>query len=371
MSHSLKAVLSMVIVLAGLTGCSLPNQVKATSIPTVVAEPSATPNLEMTIQAAVKLTESAKSGMQATINSSVSTTLTAVPQAAVPVIPTPTPINPAYVTEEEVAAMVENEVNEALAASTTCASTSTAAASDDTITSEELAELEAAVTASEQAISEATELAEQYLALYAELGEETIALLQQVESDLAAMSSSTAEIAATLDEINAALQQGLALAEETITKLETQASEIQAQVTEIQTSAAGWKEKVSAELENRAKLADGLQADQIASDKAGTLQQLSQYVSQLKTFLGDGKFSKDEMTNVIKLGTNASASLRQFGDAGASLADKISGLNRNIARGEMPQLMTGLADLDRNFSGLDASLRDKPSPSLPKLPTRK
>lgn len=371
MSGTIKKAMIFFIVASVLSGCSLPRQEKTLATPTIEVPPSATPNLDMTVQAAVKSTELAKNGMQATINSSVATTLTAVPPAAVPVLPTPTPINATYVTEEEVAAMVEKEVNEALAASSACASASTAAAADDTITSEELAELEAAVLASEQAIYEATALAEQYLALYTELGEETIALLQQVETELATMSTSTAQIAATLEEINISLQQGLALAEETITKLETQASEIQTQVTEIQTAASGWKDKVSAELENRANLAAGLQADQIATDKAGTLQQLSQYMGQMKASLADGKLSLDELNSVVKLGANASASLRQFGDAGTSLADKITGLNRNLARGELPQVTAGLADLDKNFASLGASLRDKPSPSLPKLPTRK
>lgn len=358
----LSSILVIFIFVLLCSGCNLPQKEQFT--PTI--PPVETPDLESTVQAAIKATDQAMKAIQATVDTSISAT-----QVVKPPAPTPTLINVSYVTEEEVAAMVEKEVNEALAASSACASTSSGAAADDTLTTEELAEIEAAVAASEEAISEATELAEQYMALYSELGEETITLLQQMESELAAMSISTAEIAATLDEINATLQQGLTLAEETINQLETQAGQIQAQVTEIQTTAASWKEGVKAELDNRANLVAGIQPDQIASDKAGALQQLNQYLNGIKTSFSDGRLSKDELNSLIKTGANASASLSQFGETGINIAEKVNNLNRSLARGETAQVMSNLTEMEHDFSSLNSSLRDLPSPNLPGLPIRK
>ncbi len=355
-------------ILVFLAGCSLPGRV--TPIPTnpsVATEvPGETPDLNATVNAAVSATDVAKNAMQSTIESSVAKTVTAIPPQ-----PTPTLINVATVTEEQVAAMVEQEVEEAMQASTECAQTTTTATADDSLTTEELAEIEAAIYASEAAIEEATELADQYLALYSDVSQEMVAVLQQLESELSTMSQSTAEIAATLDEINATLQQGLTLAEDTINQLEAQATEIQSQVADVKTKADEWKDKVPQELENRANQIAAFEPDQIASDRQGTINQLSQYLGELKTSISDGKISSSELLTIGKSGANVSASLKQFGETGSALAGKVEGLTRNVARGEMPQAMNGLKDLESNFSSLGSSLKDFSPPSLPKPPSRR
>ena len=358
-------VVSIAILLAG---CSLP--VRATAVPSIPPAPTdlpaSTPDLNATVSAAVSATDEAKNAMQSTIDSSVAKTVTAIPPQ-----PTPTLINVAMVTEEEVAAMVEQEVEEAMQASTECAQTTTTATADDTLTTEELAEIEAAIYASEAAIEEATELAEQYLALYSDVSQEMVAVLQQMESELSTISQSTAEIAATLDEINATLQQGLTLAEDTINQLEAQASEVQSQVADVKTKADEWKNRVPQELENRANQIAGIEPDQIATDRQGTINQLSQYIGDLKTSMTDGKISSAELLTIGKSGANVSASLKQFGETGSAWAGKIDGLTRNVARGEMPQAMNGLKDLESNFSSMGSSLKDFLPPSLPKPPSRR
>jgi hypothetical protein len=367
MNRIIGSMINSFVLLALLGGCSLPQQRGKEAQPSPSPIPSTTPDVNATVNAAVAATSAAQNAMQSTINSSVAATVTAIPPK-----PTPTPFNVDTVTEEEVAAMVDKAVEEAMAASTACATTASNAASDDAITAEEAQAITVSVTASEEAIAEATALAEQYLSLYAEMGEETIALLQQMENDLSTMSTSTAEIAATLDEINASLQQGIALAEETITQLEMQAAEIETQVTAMHEKADGWKDKVSTELENRANIASSLQPDQLASDRQGALQQVNQYVSLIKTSFGDGKLSNSEFAGISLAGTNASASIRQFGGAGGdALADRIGSLTRNLARGETPQAFSGLSGLEKEFGGLGGNLTDKSVPNLPKLPARK
>jgi DNA repair exonuclease SbcCD ATPase subunit len=368
MKSPVRSTLVLILFVVSLTGCTLPR--RETAAPTVTPAPtevpSITPDVNSTVNAAVSGTEAAKNAMQTTIDSSVAKTVTAIPPK-----PTPTLMNISNVTEEEVSAMVEKEVDEAMQASAACAQTTTTATADDSLTAEELNEIEAAIYASEVAIDEANALAEQYLALYSDVSEEMVAVLQQMESELASVSQSTAEISATLDEINTTLQQGLTLAEDTINQLETQAAEIQSQAAEVKTKVDEWKNKVPQELDNRANQIVAIQPDQIATDRQGTVNQLSQYIGQLKTSVADGKISSAELLSIGKSGANTSASLKQFGDAGSALAGKIDGLTRCFARGEMPQAMTGLKDIESNFSSLSGSLRDFSAPSLPKPPSRK
>ncbi len=363
MNSYIRTILPVFIVLS-IAGCSLPRNNAST--PTVSLIPSETPNIEMTVNAALKATEDAKSAMQATIDISVAGTITAIPPQ-----PTPTLMNISYVTEDEVVEMVEQEVDEVMQASTECAEYASTAAADDTITSEELAEMEAAVLLTEEAIEEAMYLAEQYMSLYADLAEETIYLLNELESELAYISQSTAQIDATLDEINTAMQQGLSLAEETISQLETQAAEIQAHTSELQAKADAWKDKAAEERDKRAEFTASIQPDQIAGDKVEALQQLSTYIQEARTSLADGKLSYSELSSLGRLGANASASLRQFGEAGAGVADKLNGLTVNFARGEIPQAMNGLSSLEGNFNSLGSSLKDFSPPSLPKPPLRR
>ncbi|MEI8131284.1 MAG: hypothetical protein WCG34_02545 [Leptolinea sp.] len=370
MNRIIAGVVSSVFLLVSITGCTLPQQKADIPQASQTPIPISTPDVNATVNAAVAATTSAQNAVQSTISSSVSATVIAIPPK-----PTPTPINVDTVTEAEVAAMVDKAVEEAMTASTTCATTAASAAADSTVTAEEVQAMTDAVIASEEAIAEATALADQYLALYAEMGEETIVLLQQMEEDLSTMSTATTEIASILDEINGSIQQGIALADETITQLETQADQIQTQVAEIQGKADGWQEKVTSELENRADLAGNLQPDQLASDRQGSFQQVIQYADLIKTSLGDGKLSGGEFAGISMAGANASGSIRQFGGPGGdALANQINNVTRNLAKGDIPQARSGLSGLEKDFSGLvgaGGGLPSKPEINIPNPPKRK
>jgi hypothetical protein len=363
-----RSTLLLFLVFSNLTGCSLPRRDSFTpTVPPVPNEaPGITPDLNSTVNAAVSATEAAKNAMQSTIDSSVAKTVTAIPPR-----PTPTIMNVSTVSEEEISALVEKEVDEAMQASIACASTTSAATSDDTVTAEELAEIEAAINATNTAIQEAYDMADQYMALYSEVSQEMVTALQQMETELAALSQSTAEIAGTLDEINSALQQGLALAETTITELEDQAAQMNMKAEEIITKIGDWKMKVSQGMEDRAIQLAGMQPDQVATDRQGTVNQLTEYISQLKASVADGKLSSAELLDIGKTGANLSASLKQFGETGTALAGRIDGLTGLFARGDMPQALGGIKDIESNMGNIGGSLRDFSAPSLPKPPSRK
>ncbi|MHC1782677.1 MAG: hypothetical protein AB9891_07955 [Anaerolineaceae bacterium] len=327
------------------SGCSLTRQTESTE------QPAQTPDINATVNAAVAATEAANDAMEATVSSAVqATTGAATPYPTYTPYPTPTPVNVDVMTEEEIAALVDQEVNEAVAASEQANAATTAATTDDTVTAEELQALEQEVAYANQQIEEAMALADQYLALYSDLAEETIAILTEVESELSALATANAEIAGTLNEINSGLQQGYATAQETIDKLESQAQQAQTQLADVQAQAGNWLEQVHTELQTRTDALGSMQPNQIAGDRAGAFGQATDFVNSLKSALGDGKFSSSELSSVLQMGVNASASLRDKGGPGADkFAGMIDGLNHNVARGEMPQVKSGLGNLEMSL----------------------
>lgn len=312
---------------------------------------TSTPDVQATVNAAVAATTAAENAIEATVDNAVrATTGAATPYPTYTPYPTPIPVNVDVMTEEEIAAMVDQEVQEAIAASEQAAASTTQATSDDIVTAEELAQLEQEIAYANQQIDEAIALADQYLALYYDLAEETIAILTEVEQVLSEAAAVNAEIAQTLFEISTGLQQGYQAAQETIDLLESQALEIQDQIDIVREKSDGWFEKVQGELQRRTDLLGSLQPTQMAGDRQGAFNQAADYINSLKSALGDGKFSKGELDSILQMGVNASASLRNKGGIGADqFAGMIDGINRNVARGEMPQIRSGLGSLEMSL----------------------
>jgi hypothetical protein len=334
-------VISLVLIIFIFSSCNTPSN----------ADIPPTPDVQATVNAAVEATATAEEALEATVESAVqATTSAATPYPTYTPYPTPTPVNIDVMTEEEIAALVDQEVQEAIAASEQAAASTTQAASDDVVTAEELAQLEQEIAYANQQLEEAITLADQYLALYYDLAEETIAILTEVEQVLSEAAAVNAEIAQTLFEISTGLQQGYQAAQETIELLESQALEIQDQINGVKGKAEGWFEKVQGELQRRTDVLDSLQPAQLAGNRQGALNQAAEYINSLKSALGDGKFSKGEMDSILQMGVNASASLRNNGGIGADqFAGMIDGINRNVARGEMPQIKSGLGNLEMSL----------------------
>jgi ElaB/YqjD/DUF883 family membrane-anchored ribosome-binding protein len=322
---------------------------------TPVATPVATPDTQGTVDAAVAATGTAQAGMQATIAAAVQAT-----QAAVP---SPTPA-PEYVAmpEEELAAEVDGAVDEAATAADDCSAAAAEAAADGTITAEEAAELEAYAAEAELAIAYAEDLIDAYYALYGDLATETLALLVQVEQDLAVMSDEVADLNAVLVEIDQALEEGLTLAEETIEQLETAAQAAGDKAAEIRAQNEAWITGLQAEMENRAAAVLAVEPDQIAGDRQEAVQMAFQYVDGVRDGLADGKITKPEMATIAQLGANASAGLQAHGGPQLQqLPGSINTITEQLARGQVPQAKAGLG-------GLESALGTRPSPPKPPRP---
>lgn len=320
-------------------------------------------NTAATVDAAVKATSAAQPKPTTAPQAIPAPQATAMPQAtAVPqptaVPPTPVPTEQ-YVamTEEELAALIDQAVAEAVAASTAASTSTTTATSDDALTQAEVDALIAAVNYAYAYLDAATATIEAYYDLYGELATETVAALQAIEQELTAVNTNLAALTESLNAINATLQQGLTLAEDTINQLEATAQEVKTNVDKVQTQAQTWLQSVQTDLDQRVQAALNFQPDDVKTDRQGALQNTAKYVDSVRGALTDNKLSPDELTAIARDGANASASLKAAGGPELQgLADSITSLTTQLAGGQMPQAKA-------SFSGLQKSL-----PTLPTLP---
>ena len=321
------------------------------------AAPTATPDTQATVEAAVAATGTAQSGMQATVDAAVQATNAAAPSPApTAVVPSPTP-SAEYVamSEEELEALIDQAVAEATTATEDCATATADATADDAVTQEEVDAVEVYVMDADQAIAYANELIQAYYGLYGELATESLALLQATEQDLAALAEETAAIDASLQEINSALEQGLELAEDTITQLEDVAQDVAAQAEEVQARNQEWVQNLQAERENRAAAVLAVQPDNVASDRQAAVLSAFDYIDAVRDGLSDDKLSQMELSNIAQLGANASASLNAQGGPGLKkLSGSINDITGQLARGQAPQAKS-------NLGALESALGNRPS----------
>lgn len=331
------------------------------------ASPAApTPDVDATVAAALAATTTAQADLQQTIDAAVQSTGAAAPTPAAPATPdtqatieaavrgtlaaAPTPAPAAeYVamSEEDLAALVDESVATATAASEASATAVTAATADEALTADEVARLVTSVDETAALITDAEDLLTAYESLYGGLATETAAVLQAMEEDLAIIAANTTAMATTLEAMNTTLQQGLALSQETIDQLEAAAQAANVKALELQQQAQGWIAQLPVSLEGLAATILAVQPDNIPTDRAAALQSAFAYVDGVRQALADNRLSKDELLGIAQLGANASAGLAAHGGpALQGLAGSITDITGKMARGQVPQAKTGLSALE-------------------------
>jgi len=192
------------------------------------------------IQTAIAGTAAAAATFQAAVNQAVGATITSLP-------PTPTPgasVDVYELTEEELAALIDESVNEAIAASDQAYATTSTTTADGTVTDEEVYTTVQYVYDAEAAIAYAEELMDYYFELYGAYASEAIDLMYAIEEDLNAISGSLAEI-------EVILEQGATTASVAIDQLNAVVTNAQVQLEEAQTQAATIKSQIQTSLEER------------------------------------------------------------------------------------------------------------------------
>jgi len=311
-----------------------------------------TPDTQATVNAAVAATSTTQASMQATIDAAI--------KATSAVLPMPTP-SAEYVTmsEEELAALIDQAVAEAITSTQQCSNATTAAAADGAVTQQEVDQVQVYVADAEQAVAYAEELINAYYGLYGELATETLAVLKAIEQDLTLMAQDVAAINASLQQISNTLAQGLALTEQTLAQLSAAAQKTSANAAAAQAKAQSWISTLYTELDRRAASALAVQPHQVAADRQAALLSAFEYVDAVRQALTDNKISLAELGQIAQLGANASAGLQtQGGPQLQKLAGSINALTTQVARGQWPQAQVGLGDLE-------AALGARPRPSRP------
>lgn len=268
---------------------------------------------------------------------------------AMPPTPTAQPEVDAYeLTEEELAALIDEAVAEAVDASEASSTATTQAASDGTMTEDELYETTAYVYGAEAAIDYAEELLAAYYDLYGAYADDMLYLLTAMEEDLD-------ELTYVLEEVNDILVQGAEVATAAIDQLNEAATNITSHIAESQADRDQFLEQVKTKISERENEFANFAPTEIAGDLDGTLNQLHDYLDTVKTALGDRKINRSEMTQIAQLGANAQASLlANGGPALQNLGGSIDGMTRQLSRGDW-------VGASRDLGSFEASLPSRPT----------
>ncbi|MBI3959568.1 MAG: hypothetical protein HY328_12235 [Chloroflexi bacterium] len=347
------------------------------------------PDVEATVAAAVQATTAAQAQMQSSIDAAVQATATALAANAA-LTPTPTPIvitttetvtevvtdtvtetvteivyvpQDVYVTmtEEELQALIDQSVEQAVAATEASAQSASTATSDAVVTSEEVQTVEVYVQLAEETIAYAEEVLATYGQLYADGSAEMVAALNGIEQELATLNQSAASIATSLEEISTTLDAGLALAEESIAQLESAAASAQATVDQAQAQAEVWQTALQ-EQADRARatqsalqeqptdltaLIQNIQPQQMAGDLPAALQMTRSFAEVAQRSLADGRIDQNEILAIAQAGADASAGLKNFGGPQVQgMAGTIDGITSALARNDLPAARQGLDGLN-------------------------
>jgi len=295
------------------------------------------------VATAVSTTATAEADFENTVADAVEATVVAMP-------PTPTAqpeVDVYELSEEELAALIDEAVDEAVAATEASSEATAQATSDGTMTSDEVYETAEYVYDAEAAIYYAEELLAAYYDLYGAYAEDVLYLLTAMEEDLD-------ELVYVLEEMEEILVQGAEVASAAIDQLNEAATNITAHVAESQEDREQFLEQVKTKLDERENEFANLAPTEIANDLDGTLTQLHDYLDTVKNAFTDRKIDRNEMSQIAQLGANAQASI--LANGGPKLQDiggSIDGLTRQISRGEWSQA-------SRDLGGFEASLPARP-----------
>lgn len=318
----------------------------ACGLPTGTADPNI-------VNTAIAQTQMAQALAQATVNSNA---LTAMP-------PTPIPgpaVEYVTLTEEELAALIDQAVAEAIVATEQTTTNVYYVTGDDMVTTEEVEYVYSYYYYADYYVAYAEDLIEEYYALYSDLAYEMIAELNAIESELNQMNDTLSSIDQSLQQISSTLEQGLALAEETITQLETAAQTAQTNAQELKYQAQDMISMLHADQQGRLDQIGQIRPNNIPTDKLSALQSAFSFVDFANSALSDNKLTREELTNLMQLGKNAQAGFQQFGGADVigpdvtQFAGKFDEIGQQFARGEINHGR-------ENLNSFEGSLGSRPS----------
>ncbi len=330
------------ILSVGLSACAVNSTVRET------------PDIEATAASAIAATQTADANLQATIEAGIAATQAAQTESTAEtgvVMAEETAVDPSeyyQLTEEELAALIDQSVEEAVAASEQAASSTTQAAADDTISQEEWDDVYYYSSEAEELILLAEELLEIYTYLYgdyAEYADEMIDLLYLVEDDLD-------EVLAFMVEVLDLVESGQEITPETLMQLADSAQEAGLTLETLSENQELILSTVETMLAQREDFVFSFDPDETAGSRAEALLMAKDYAQTLREALGDQKISAEELEQIAQLGANAAAGLQsQGGVALSGLPEMINQLTTQAALGQFSAALQGLQGLESAIPG--------------------
>ena len=299
-------------------------------------------DLEATANAIAAATMTAQAANDAAVDSAVQATVTAM-------APQPTPVEVYELTEEELAALIDQAVAEAIAASEEAAAQTVAATADATVTDQEASDITYVVVSAEDALDYANELLAYYYSLYDGAAvDEAVASLNEIEAELEAINTN-------LQDIEDILNQGLETVNSAIDQLNQAAADLSDRAGEAQDQAQTWMADFSTAQQAREEALLAMVPNVEAQDRAEMVELVNGFAGEIQTALADGTLAYQEKLAIAQSGANARAALEKYG--GGQLGDwnlNIESLMGDVARGDLTMLRDGFANFSANLPSLDS-----------------
>jgi len=295
-------------------------------------------DIDATVNAAIAATQTSEAEFSTAVGEAVEATV-----QAVELMPTPV-VDVTDKSEEELAQEIDEAVDEAATESEEAAAAATEAAADDVITDEEIKELEELFLEAEEALLLAEALSNAYYQVYGDYAYDALELLIEMEDDLEV-------IADTLLTTLTLLEQGAEAVTTTVGQLEALADALDVNAAEVQTSAQEWITTLQTVREGRVAEVLSVLPTEIATDRLGALQSAREYAQTVRDGLADGVILQEELAAIAQAGANASGSLSAQGGQLQNLADSVTGLTTQIARGDLPQAQLSLGAFEAALPG--------------------
>jgi len=244
-------------------------------------------------------------------------------------------------TQEELIAMITTTVNEAVGAAEIVANECITSTTDGELTNEEVAAVQGYQVSADEALASAQKLTTAYMQIYGEYATEMLDAINQIDGDLAAMSTN-------LQEISSILAQGAQAATASVDQL-NQAADLIRERINTALDMTGQLENMTPVVlamqeENALNMASNLDAD----NRAQALEYTRDFSTALRQSMSDRKISPEELDRIAQLGAEARFALLKFdlGEEGgiSTLLDQLVSL---AARGEYPRIIPALDEFDQ------------------------
>lgn len=277
--------------------------------------------------------------------------------AAAPLQPTPmptarlvmpnaaTPNGPyAALSEEELAADIDQALTAAIAATAAAFASVNTAAVDKLVSPTEYDMAVAGVNTALGAIFAAESAIMAYSDLYGALSTSPQSELLIIEQGLQGIEAPLTSLNGTLALIGFSAQPQMTLTTETLQQIDSAAKQARAAVAVVQPKMQVWLMSVKANLDRRVGCIRATEPTAIADTTIGALQNANRFFASARSILADQKVTPNELVRVAVDSANAVASLKAVGGSELEkLANSIATMTNQLARGQLPQVQLTLS----------------------------